>query len=79
MCEIGCAIKLTKDKKHSPINTQIIMLEKWSTGAHDCGAQKLEFVNPEGQSSIFTPTLSIHSQNLEEYTSSFEADLTISI
>jgi hypothetical protein len=36
MCEYGCVIKLTKDKEHSPINIQIIMLEKWATGAHDC-------------------------------------------
>lgn len=26
MCEYGCAIKLTKDKEHSPINIQIISL-----------------------------------------------------
>lgn len=38
MCEYGCAIKLTKDKEHSPINIQIILLEKWATGAHNARA-----------------------------------------
>ena len=46
MCEYGCAIKLRKDEEHSPINIEIILLEKWSTGAHSASANSLEFVNP---------------------------------
>lgn len=67
LCEYGSAIKLTKEKEHSPINIQVISLEQWATGANDWKAKKLELVNPAGQSSLFTPTLSMHSSELSTF------------
>ena len=67
MCKYGCAIKITKEKEHSPINIQIISLEQWATGANDWKAKGLELVNPAGQSSLFAPTLAMHSSNLSTF------------
>jgi hypothetical protein len=64
LCEYGCAIKLTKDKEHSPINIQIISLEQWEMGALNSSSRGLQLINSGGQSSVFIPTLFNHSQSL---------------
>lgn len=54
---------------------KIICLEGWETGAADYKADRFELVNPEGKTSLYTPTYMNSDIKLETFASQFHYEL----
>jgi hypothetical protein len=54
---------------------KIICLEGWETGAPDYRVNKFDLVNPEGKTSLYTPTYMRSDMALDKFASKFHEEL----
>ena len=75
MCEYGCALIISKQKIESSISVEIILPEEWSSSSNSCKASKLQYCEPKGESSVYTPQLAEYQSNLCTFIRKFQGNL----